>query len=139
MPEEIISQQTFQEKLEDRIRKDIGDLIPDEALAGMVKKAIERAFFEEREVDAGYYSKKTTIPWIVKLAQEQVDKRVKEQVEVWFTNNSAVVMERVQEYLDKGLATSVIRAFDSILGVHLNGLAGQFQTTIDNLRVGRSS
>ena len=137
MSTELTPQQTFEQKLEERIRQDIGELMPDEALAEVVQRAIEKSFFEEREVDDGHYRHKTVIPWLVRLANNQLKARVDQQVEKWFVDNEEKVMGFVRQRLDAGICHAVVNAIDSEMSGPLYDLQQKFQDFIDRIKQGQ--
>jgi hypothetical protein len=49
----------FKVKLQERVRNDIRDLLPEDAVAALVQKAIEDEFFKPRKVDTGGYNGRT--------------------------------------------------------------------------------
>ena len=53
LAENMTPQEQFQNNIKDRLQKDIGDLIPDEVLKGMVEKSIKEMFFTRKMDKAG--------------------------------------------------------------------------------------
>ena len=84
MGTELTPQQAFQEKILDRMREDIGDMMPKEALAEMIQQAAQKVFFEPRVDNSGYHTK--TLPsWfeveVGKLLTAEVTKAVQDYIE----------------------------------------------------------
>jgi len=132
----IIPAQSFQEKLEERIKKDIGDLIPNDALAEMVTRALDKAFFEERVIKGrNTWDNQTTIPWIIKLVKKEMDEKVEVHIRKWIGENDAALKAQVKEQMDKGLATAVVNAFDNIFRQNMLDMEMRIQQTIENMRL----
>lgn len=137
MSTELTPQQSFQSKMEERIRKDIGELMPDDALADIVTKAIEKAFFQSEIIPGGPYNRDTTEPpWMVRITKELVDTRVQSAVKHWIVLNEDKVMKMISEKFDEGIAGASVKAFDSIFQNQLYDLQQRIETSIQNLRVG---
>lgn len=49
----LTAEQSFQEKMKERIRAQIGDLMPEEMLKAMVEKAVQEAFFTRPRKNKG--------------------------------------------------------------------------------------
>lgn len=83
---ELTPQQQFEEKLKDRIRRDIGELMPDEALSTMVQACVDKVFNEVVEIK-DYYGKVTGYKknWlqeeILKLLTPRMNELIKEHLE----------------------------------------------------------
>ena len=135
MSNELTPQQTFQQKLEERIRKDIGELMPDEALSKIVASAIEKAFFEERVIEGRYFSdRQIEVPWIVKIMRELLDARVNEAVKKWMFENDEKVRDMIAERFDVGIAKASISAIDSLFREEFDELRYKFEGKIAELQ-----
>lgn len=116
MSTSLTPQQTFQSKIEERIRTDIGELIPDEALAEIVERAMQKAFFEGRPIVDHWGSKtgRSDHPWFVQCVKDVLDKRVESAVSNWIASNDAQVTSMISEQLDAGISNCLVRAFSRI-------------------------
>lgn len=114
---DIAVNKTFQEKLEERIRTDIGELMPDEALAEIVTRAIEKSFFEERTVEDGTYTyqKRKQVPWVVQVVRELLEARVEAAVKTWVSDNPDAIKKVVQERLDEGIASAFVKSINNLM------------------------
>ena len=129
---EIIKSQTFEEKLGDRIRESIGDLITDEDLSKVVAKGINQAFFEERVTLNSYGSVQNSKPPLVAviitdLMAEQVNKSVKE----WFQNNPEEVKKLMDKVIADGMTKALLEAFDSLFYSALHNLRNEVVNQIN--------
>ena len=80
----LTPQQSFEEKVKDRLRENIGDLMPDEVLAEMVKKAMDEMFFTRREKRTNdYYGRTEVFPsWFEEEVSGVLKQRVLDEVKV---------------------------------------------------------
>ena len=132
----LTPQQSFQQKLMDRIRDDIGELMPDEALSEIVGKAIEKSFFEERETKDGYYGHhRTEIPWLVKLTRDELNLRVHAAVTKWFGENDEKVRAMVQERFDEGIVACSVRAINGMFQGPMMNLQAKIDDRLQKLSV----
>lgn len=107
--------QTFQEKLQDRIRESFGDLISDEELKQLIERGIEELLFKERVDTASRgYNTNHNPPLITEMIQKTISKQVEAAVKVWVTENSDVIAAHLRTVLEQGVGTSVMRAFNNM-------------------------
>jgi hypothetical protein len=137
---QLSPQESFQKKLTDRIRKDIGELMPDEAITEAIQRAMEDAFFKPRKVHNGrtygqQYDEHP--PWIVDLVKELLEPKVKEAVEEWIGANPEEVKKIVAARLDEGLGSAMIKAVDSLFQNQLFALQSGVEQRIQELRGGQ--
>lgn len=91
--------ETFQNKITEKLRSDIGSMLPDEVLQGLVKKAVDEHFFKERkETSSSGYHTITKPSWFVeevgKHAQPLIEKAVSEYVK----NNKEVMEKALSDF-----------------------------------------
>src|SRR4051794_38401980 len=95
------SQRAFEESIKERLRKDIGGLIPDAVLAQLVEKAIQGMFFTRRErKGGGYYDRTQILPsWF----KEEVQKTPKSQIDGCVKNYFASHGDAIAHAVEKEL------------------------------------
>lgn len=137
MPTEL-TQANFQEQMQSRIRASIGDLMPDAMLQEIVAKGIDKAFNEKRIVEErnnyGYGSQtREKEPWLQEFLRTELDKQVGAQTEKWLAANADKVQAIVQKYVDEGIATALVKAFQSLFNQPLVDFAGQMNDKLRSL------
>lgn len=97
----------FYKRLEERLRSDVAELLPEESLRALVQRAVEESFFKKRQVNTGnqYGPKWEDCPsefeeLIVKAAQPTIDKLVAEIV--------ASRHEEISAAVNKALGDNVV-------------------------------
>lgn len=91
----------FEKTISEKLRKDIGDLLPDEALQGLVNRAVENMFFSEREEKTGGFHS-TTIkkpPFFVEEVSKLAEPMIREEVVKFVEENKALIQKQIQEFL----------------------------------------
>ncbi len=103
MGTEIEPMKDFQEKLSERIRGDIGNLIPDAVLSKIVQQSLEDAFTKERITKQSKYPYNETIeaPWIVEFLQDIMKETMKEEVQKWVKENQNFIKKFISEEIFK--------------------------------------
>lgn len=127
----LTAQQTFEERMKERIRDSIGELMPDAALAEIVKRATEQAFFKPRELERrdAYYGGRpeTKEPWITEFVRGELSKQVGEAVKAWMKENDA----RIQEAVNAALGENIM---DTLASAVRQTFSGAFYTFGENIR-----
>jgi hypothetical protein len=119
---ELTQQQNFEKKITDRLRKDIGDLIPDDMLGALVKQTIDKMFFTRTVIKSGHYEKKEDPSWfekeVVSLLNDTIKGFVKEQLSL----NAEQMKKIISEVISK--ETPMILA-----GILLNLIQGSINNS----------
>ena len=126
MTTEVSVLTAFEDKMKERIRSGIGELMPDEALAKIVERGIEEAFFKVIEERDSWGRTTKVAPWIVKFLQVKCQQRVEKQVTEWISHNSEKLSDLAKQSIENGLATATLNTFARLWQEPLN----QLQTTI---------
>lgn len=91
----------FQEKVADKLKKDIGELLPPEVLDGMVAKAIKETFFaptKTKQLSYPYHEVEGP-SWFVKAVSEQAKPLLEAEVKKFVKSKSALLEEALTKFL----------------------------------------
>ena len=114
MTTEIATNKTFQEKMYERIRDSIGDLLTEEELKKIVETAMDKAFFEKVRHHDGYRTSETD-PILVVQMRSLMAAKVEAQCKIWLDNNKDIVEKAIKEQLDKGFLELVKGALEGMM------------------------
>ena len=131
------AEKTFQEKMKERMRAAMGDLMPDEVLAGIVAKGIEEAFFkkQQRPDRRDWGSGAIDYPsWLVEHVQVVARAEVEKQTKQWFVDNHERVAEVVRDSLAGGIVAAVARAADNMFQGSFLTFAASISQQLANIR-----
>lgn len=131
---------TFQERMFERIKSNMGDLMTDEELAALVEKTIEKAFFEPRVTtvrgDYGRTETKTEDSVFVVMMREEVRLKIeahaKARVDEWFAANPGIFKEQVDAAIARGFAQVVLDQINMSLRHPLAQLSQQVTHMVQN-------
>lgn len=134
----INAQQEFQEKMKQRMRAAMGDLMPDSVLADIVARGVQEAFFAQRQKPKyNSWDRDEYEPaWIVTFLKAELDKRMQEAVKQWMIDNSEKLKTIVAETLQDGVTAMVLRSFDRHWQNGLETLQSTMFDVINKLRNG---
>jgi hypothetical protein len=126
----------FQEKMKQRMRAAMGDLMPDAVLAGIVARGIDEAFFKkQRRPGNGYgHRDEEYPPWLVQYVEKEADKQVQAAVERWVAENREKFAAIVERQVARGFAASAVRAFDLLLQQTSQSFQEQVRDVLQSLR-----
>lgn len=91
----------FQQKLQQRVREDIRELLPADAVAALVQKAVEKEFFEPRRIPQRYGSDEIQPSWFVAEVVKAAQPVIAEAVKKCIADNPACVERAIAEFLDQ--------------------------------------
>lgn len=115
---QIAPMDSFMERVKQRLRDDIGSLLPDEVLADMVQRVVNDEFFTKKQVNKGnnYNSnwvaeptefQEMVVASCIPIIQEQVVKSIKER--------SEEIDKIIQETVQEGVLKVAFQSIDDII------------------------
>lgn len=126
MSSDLSPNSTFQQRVFEKIRDQLGDLMTDAELKSIVDKTIDKAFFEPRVVkDGSYYSERTReieSLWVEKV-KAALAPRVTAAVDQWVKDHPDLFAKAVDEAIAKGMYELVVQHFRSLTSQPLYELA----------------
>lgn len=121
MKTDIEKTKSFEEKMMDRIRESIGDLMTDEDLKKILEKGIEKALFQERSVEGRYSTTKN--PSIVdECITKFLQTRMNEEVGKWIKENPEKIEAAIQHTMQMGVAKCVDYALENKFNYVFQGM-----------------
>lgn len=132
MGKELTNTKTFEQRMMDRIKKDIGKLITDKELKSIVKKGVQKAFFEGREKTEGYNTY-TDEAWVVKGLREILNKKVNEFVEQELSEKKEELLKITKEVIEKGLGMAIVNAISNMFSQNIENFKYDISNTIANM------
>lgn len=92
---------TFQQNIIDKLRADIGAMLPDAALDELVKRAVDETFFKERRIPQSYGRDEIKSSWFVSEIAKQAKPVLDTIIREWVKENEDVLKEAVSKFLDE--------------------------------------
>lgn len=131
MTTEVTKPQSFEQRMSQRIKDSIGDLISDDDLAKLVKRGIEEAFFARRPNPArqhSYNAPDTIDPLIHTVIKELLLPAVTAEVAAYLKQHNEEVLAMVKTVVENGVGNAVVAAMNSQFQMQLYN----FQSSITN-------
>ena len=104
---------SFDERMMDMMRENVGSLFTPEDLKKIVERGIEKLFFESRLVSSSY-GRNDFKP---SLSEELVEKHIKEQVKIaiadWIQNNPEKILPIIETTINTGITKHIANAIES--------------------------
>jgi hypothetical protein len=91
--------QDFQTKLVERLRKDIGELLPEQVLEDLIKKAVTDEFFKTRIIEEGWNRRREEPSWFVQAVTEAAKPMLEKQVKKFVKENEEVLQKALADFL----------------------------------------
>lgn len=102
---------TFEERVINRVRDDIGSLMTDAELKRIVEVAVERIFFKERRTSDNYNSR--VQPSIFQeVVQTAVEKQFAVAIELYVKEHSDLFAAAIDASIKQGLTKLIAQFFD---------------------------
>jgi lantibiotic modifying enzyme len=127
MSTEITTTKTFQERMFERVRDQMGDLLTDDDLKKIVNSAVQKAFFEERVVRSGYSDVKEPAIF-VKMMEHELRDRVSKATEQWLKDNPEIVTQTIERVIQDGIFKAVMQTLEWRMNWPLQQFAEQLKS-----------
>jgi len=121
MSGEIATTQNFQERMFERIKDQMGDLLSEEDLKVILERSIEKAFFEPQTYERGYRTEVEQSPF-VKMIERELHSRVHTIADKWMSENKDRIEELIRDCLGKGFTKLITDYLDNKMGWHVHQL-----------------
>jgi len=132
---EVAKPQSFQERMSERIKDSIADLMTDEELKPLVEKAVQQAFFEPQKSQRGYhtYMEPSWFEETVKgLLQDSVTAEVQKQI----VAKSDEITAMIEKVIKEGVGAAMLQSISSMFSNDFYNFANNIQNQIDQMRNG---
>jgi hypothetical protein len=106
----LAENKAFAERIFDRIKDGLGDLMTDDELKVILDRAVEEAFFKPRlePIDRWSSATKEIPSHFVTMTRELMDKQVQQQVNAYFEAHADEIKEKVAEVLQQGIGDAIL-------------------------------
>lgn len=121
MTKQIIASMSFDKKLQERIRKSVGELMSDEDLALLIDAAVRDWLLKERHVKDGYHTK-ILEPLLVVWLKENMQEQMSRVLRAWLAENEDFVKEKFEELFMAGAGQCLAKAMFSLFEKDMNML-----------------
>lgn len=131
MSTEVMSQQAFQERMTERLREDVGRLIPDDKLAQLVEQAIQSMFFT-RKVEPKTYGRDVEYPsWWEKAVHDTLKDMLRAHISGWITANADRLEKALEESMRKEGPTFFAHLLVEMIGSRISAETFNVQQRIE--------
>ena len=134
MSTDITTPSNFQERMMERIKASIGDLITDDELKKLVDRGMDEVFFKKEIIKVGYYDTKQSPSFMEKIVKELMEDKVRERMKVYLTEHEKEVLEVVEKVIKEGAGAAVMQALASTFSSQLFTLQNNIQNQLQSMR-----
>ncbi len=111
---ELATPMSFQDRLKERLRDSIGELLSDDDLTALVERGIDEVFFQPRYVRRpGSYSSQELPPLIHEVVKEVLSVQMREAVERWLLAHEDEVKQALGDCVKEGAGLALLRGMNS--------------------------
>lgn len=128
MSTQLDTPKTFEQKVEDKIRDSIGDLIDAESLRKIIERGMENIFFKEKETKSRWGDiTHTEAPYATQLAERLLKEEVSNRIDAWLKEHPDAIAKAVDQAMAKGITSVVTEVIDDRMRWMFNSLLSQAQ------------
>ena len=127
MTAEITTNKTFQERMFEKVRDQMGDLLTETELKQIVDQAVNKAFFEPRKVSSGGYREEIKPAVFVEMMENELRTHVREALDKWMASNKEIVAQTIEKVIQEGITRAVMQTLESRMSWPLQNFAEQLR------------
>ena len=120
----IIENKTFEEKMKDRIKESIGDLIGDEDLKRLLDAALHDVFFKPSKIKINSYDYKDGPSFLQEIVRELMEDKVRDIVRDYINSHEDEVNKIIGDVVAEGVGGAMIKAMNNIFQNQLLSFQG---------------
>ena len=114
----------FQEKIVAKVREDIAKMLPKEAIEQLVQRAVDEAFFKDREHKDGYGHVSREPSYFVEAIAEAAEPLMKASIERFIIARSDIIDKALEKFLDeKSLMVLALAVMQNHIRVDMSNFA----------------
>ncbi len=132
MTGELVVQGSFQERMMERIKGSIGELMTDDELKKIVSRGVDEAFFKQTIIKRDYGREDVIEPWLFPFLRKLLEDRMKEFIDAHLESRKEEIVVKVNEFIQKGAGEALVKAFS-------DKFSQSFYTFGEELKHGMSS
>ena len=113
---DVVEVKSFQEKISDKIKDSIGDLITNEDLKPLIEKSIEDLLINDRKIKnhSGSYPQYNDAPPLMQeIITPLLEKQIKEQVNKYIADNPELLTKVIDDMIANGFVKVMIYHLDN--------------------------
>jgi hypothetical protein len=100
MSNELTPMQTFEEKVKAKLKDTIADMLPDEALAALVQRAVDERFFKPRKEQVGYNTVEKP-SWFAEAVAQEAKPLIDAYIKRAFEDHREAIQAAVKAFVDQ--------------------------------------
>lgn len=131
MEKNIAKQNSFEERMKERIRDSIGELITDEELSRLVNTATNEVFFKPRYEKHGFRTEEKP-PFLHEIVKELLRETVRDEVRVFINENKEDVIKQIKDVVSLGMGQALFNSINQMFASSLSNLEGEIRDKIQN-------
>ena len=128
----IVENKTFEEKMKDRIKDSIGDLISDEDLTKLVTQGVHEVFFKPTRIKVNSYDYKDGPCLIESIVKDLLEEKVRLFAQQYVSLHENEVMEAVSKVAKEGAGAAILAAITSSFSSQLYMLENSIRSSFQN-------
>lgn len=121
MKTDLTMSNTFQERMAERMRESIGELLSGEDLKKIILKGVEDTFFTSKTNNMGFRTIETK-PEFQKIVKEEMEEYIRKEIKNIVLENSADIGDKIKEVLEQEITKTIISGFTSYISSDLSDL-----------------
>jgi hypothetical protein len=133
MSSDIEKAKSFEEKMKERIKDGIGDLLSDDDIKKLIDAGMQDTFFKPSKIKVNAYDHKDGPTLLQSIIQENLQPAVDKAVKEYINEHPEEVMAAINDCISGGMAKALLRSIDSTFSLQLWQLKDSIQNQLNTV------
>jgi hypothetical protein len=123
----------FRDRVTEKLKKDIGEMLPDEVLQQLTQRAVDEQFFKERRIPRQYAPDEVKPSWFVEEVAKIAEPIIKDAIQKFVDAHTGDIEAAIEQYISKqNLTLTASAMIGSQMSSHMSYQIDQIIQTILN-------
>lgn len=127
MGTEVETTKTFQDRMFEKIREQMGDLMTESDLKALVDSSMQKAFFEPSKTVDRWRGETLGDPVFVVMVRNEMSAKVTAAIQAWLAEHPEEVAKAIDDTLAKGMFALIQQHIESVASWPMQQMAEQLR------------
>lgn len=123
----------FQDRVKEKLKADIGAMLPEEVLAKLTERAVDEQFFKERRIPQRFGSDEIKPSWFVEEVAKLAEPIIRDEIQRFIDARTGDIEAAIKQYMsEQNLTLTASSMIASQMSAHMYGHVDQIIQAILN-------
>lgn len=133
MNHQVAETKSFDERMVDMFRANIGNLMTEEEMKKIAERSLEQVFFKERKNPSSHYNAQPLPPLALEVLAPEIKKLFEQVMEKWIQENADAIMEQFKKHMGSTPEEFALKAIASLFSTTFFSMESNIHNRVYNM------